>query len=293
MNAYFVTHVRRKAARKNGRAQDHRSARTTAGKNSHSALVCERSSHACIRTTMPDLRRVHRFRDHAVAGVNWRPTRFVDEVPNLRVCGLCRMIPRRILVLPCGHLLCQSCHTASSQGCRGQCPLDQEPFEEDECDSYDFPTRKANALKTLTGPHQRSDRPSPHTALPREGWAPTPDKPAMTELIVQGEDLPLEEFNKEYGWKTASSKRSSAVAGRVNRHVSTSSQAGHCISETPSIKTGGNKLKNGIVRASRMPPMPKEHIRIVIIPRGALNITKTGPTIIGRAVVEVASLNPS
>ncbi|XP_037528949.1 uncharacterized protein LOC119406287 [Rhipicephalus sanguineus] len=96
---------------------------------------------------MPDLRRVHRFRDHAVAGVNWRPTRFVDEVPNLRVCGLCRMIPRRILVLPCGHLLCQSCHTASSQGCRGQCPLDQEPFEEDECDSYDFPTRKANALK--------------------------------------------------------------------------------------------------------------------------------------------------
>ncbi|KAH7976780.1 hypothetical protein HPB52_019366 [Rhipicephalus sanguineus] len=29
---------------------------------------------------MPDLRRVHRFRDHPIAGVNWRPIHFVDEV---------------------------------------------------------------------------------------------------------------------------------------------------------------------------------------------------------------------
>ncbi|XP_049275989.1 TNF receptor-associated factor 3-like [Rhipicephalus sanguineus] len=96
---------------------------------------------------MPDLQGVHRFRDHAVAGVNWRPTRFVDEVPSSRVCGLCRMIPKRIMVLPCGHLLCHSCLAANSEGCGGRCPLDQEPFEEAECVSYDLPTRKANALK--------------------------------------------------------------------------------------------------------------------------------------------------
>ncbi|XP_049275893.1 TNF receptor-associated factor 3-like [Rhipicephalus sanguineus] len=95
---------------------------------------------------MPGLRRVHCFCEHPVAGVNWRPTRFVEEVPSSRVCGLCRMIPKRIKVLPCGHLLCQSCH-ATTQGSRGRCPLDQEPFEEPECDSYDLPTRKANALK--------------------------------------------------------------------------------------------------------------------------------------------------
>ncbi|KAH7972909.1 hypothetical protein HPB52_018640 [Rhipicephalus sanguineus] len=65
---------------------------------------------------MQDRGRVHRFHDHAVAGVNWRPTRFVDKVPTSRVCGICRMIPNRILVLPCGHLLCQSAiHTAISQ----------------------------------------------------------------------------------------------------------------------------------------------------------------------------------
>ncbi|XP_049275566.1 uncharacterized protein LOC119407289 isoform X6 [Rhipicephalus sanguineus] len=94
---------------------------------------------------MPDLQRVHRFRDYAVAGVNWRPTRFVDEVPSSRVCGLCCMIPKRILVLPCGHVLCQSCHAASSQG--GRCPLDQHPFDEAECCAVDFPVGKAKPLK--------------------------------------------------------------------------------------------------------------------------------------------------
>ncbi|XP_075526438.1 uncharacterized protein LOC142558162 [Dermacentor variabilis] len=92
-------------------------------------------------------RRVHRFRDHAVAGVNWRPTRFVDEVPDSRVCGLCRMIPKWAVLLPCWHILCQSCQEACSQGNTGQCPFDQEPFQEAECFGTDFPARKANSLK--------------------------------------------------------------------------------------------------------------------------------------------------
>ncbi|KAH7960840.1 hypothetical protein HPB49_023853 [Dermacentor silvarum] len=37
-----------------------------------------------------------------------------------------------------------------------------------------------------------------------------------------------------------------------------------------------------------MPPMPKEHIKILIRLKGGLNVTKTGPTVIGRAIVEVA-----
>uniref|UniRef100_A0A6M2D5J5 Putative tnf receptor-associated factor 6 ovary overexpressed n=1 Tax=Rhipicephalus microplus TaxID=6941 RepID=A0A6M2D5J5_RHIMP len=96
---------------------------------------------------MSDLRRVHRFRDHAVAGVNWRPTRFVDEVPSLRVCCLCRMIPKTVLALPCGHLLCQSCLAASSHGSGGRCPLDRKPFKEAECSTCDLTTRSVNALK--------------------------------------------------------------------------------------------------------------------------------------------------
>ncbi|XP_065292048.1 uncharacterized protein [Dermacentor albipictus] len=91
--------------------------------------------------------RVHRFRDHVVSGVNWRPTRFVDEVPNSRVCGLCHTIPKQTVLLPCSHALCQSCHAASLEGGVGQCPLDQVQFEEAECVGYEFPTRIANRLK--------------------------------------------------------------------------------------------------------------------------------------------------
>ncbi|KAH7975957.1 hypothetical protein HPB52_006855 [Rhipicephalus sanguineus] len=96
---------------------------------------------------MADLRRVHRFRDHPIAGVNWRPTRFVEELPTSRVCGLCRMIPTRTVLLPCSHILCQSCSAASTQGGSRRCPLDQEPFEEAECSTYDLPVGTANALK--------------------------------------------------------------------------------------------------------------------------------------------------
>ncbi|KAH7932480.1 hypothetical protein HPB52_025175 [Rhipicephalus sanguineus] len=96
---------------------------------------------------MPDRGRVHRFRDHAVAGVNWRATRFVDEVPSSRVCALCRMIPKRTVLLPCSHALCESCHAASSRDADGRCPLDQEPFEASQCSAYDLFPRNASAFK--------------------------------------------------------------------------------------------------------------------------------------------------
>ncbi|KAL1433740.1 hypothetical protein MTO96_012272 [Rhipicephalus appendiculatus] len=52
----------------------------------------------------------------------------------------------RILVLPCGHALCRSCHAACSHGSSGRCPMDEEQFEEAECSGY-LPTTNANNLK--------------------------------------------------------------------------------------------------------------------------------------------------
>ncbi|KAH7949686.1 hypothetical protein HPB49_013902 [Dermacentor silvarum] len=95
----------------------------------------------------PGRRWVHCFRDHVVAGANWRPTRFVEEVWNSRVCGLCGIVPKQTVKMPCSHFLCQSCHETSSQGARGRCPLDQKPFEEAECTAINFPAKKANRLK--------------------------------------------------------------------------------------------------------------------------------------------------
>ncbi|KAH7975750.1 hypothetical protein HPB52_004670 [Rhipicephalus sanguineus] len=96
---------------------------------------------------MQDRGRVHRFRDHPIAGVNWRPTRFVDKVPRSRLCGLCLMIPGEIVLLPCLHALCPSCYTGNYRSAGTTCPFDQEPFDEAECVRYDLPTRQADMMR--------------------------------------------------------------------------------------------------------------------------------------------------
>ncbi|XP_077517177.1 uncharacterized protein LOC144128005 isoform X2 [Amblyomma americanum] len=97
---------------------------------------------------MPDQgpRVLYRLRDH-IAGANWRPTRFAEAVPNIRICGLCRMIPKRTVALPCSHVLCESCHKACTQDGGGVCPLDGDAFADDECGWTPLSERKAKDLK--------------------------------------------------------------------------------------------------------------------------------------------------
>ncbi|KAH7933157.1 hypothetical protein HPB49_009501 [Dermacentor silvarum] len=112
------------------------------------------------------------------------------------------------------------------------------------------------------------------------------------QMTVEGENLPAEEFLPEFGWQSAVSKRMSAKEDSANR-------PGCGIWENrPNAGAlfrthNGNKLKRKIIRASRMPPMPKEHAKIIIRPRGGLNIAKTGPTVIGEAILEASCLTPT
>ncbi|XP_037528961.1 TNF receptor-associated factor 6-like [Rhipicephalus sanguineus] len=100
---------------------------------------------------MPDrggIRGLHRLCD-SVSGVNWRPTRFDDELTLSRYsCCVCRVIPSTTVVLPCSHALCELCVT----GCVVQdggsiCPLDAQPFCEDECQKLKLPAKTKNNLK--------------------------------------------------------------------------------------------------------------------------------------------------
>ncbi|XP_065305728.1 uncharacterized protein [Dermacentor albipictus] len=99
---------------------------------------------------MPDhgRRALHRVCD-SVSGVNWRPTRFVDELMLTRyACCVCHVIPSTTVVLPCCHALCEQCQRGSlvkDGGC--VCPLDGEPFCEDECQKQQLPERKKQNLK--------------------------------------------------------------------------------------------------------------------------------------------------
>ncbi|KAH7959725.1 hypothetical protein HPB49_013315 [Dermacentor silvarum] len=106
--------------------------------------------------------------------------------------------------------------------------------------------------------------------------------------------MTAEECSAEFGWKSAVSKRMSAKADSPNRCGRgiwdyRTNDAGTSLR----TRENGDKRKSRILRASRMPPMPKEHAKITIRPRGGLNIAKTGPTVMGKTVVEAAGLTPT
>ncbi|KAL3187744.1 hypothetical protein MRX96_024767 [Rhipicephalus microplus] len=85
----------------------------------------------------------------SVSGANWRPMRFEDELTSIRyACCVCHVIPSAMVLLPCSHILCEQCVT----GCVIQdggsvCPLDIQPFCEDECQRLKLPAKAKHNLK--------------------------------------------------------------------------------------------------------------------------------------------------
>uniref|UniRef100_A0A224Z3C6 TNF receptor-associated factor 6 n=1 Tax=Rhipicephalus zambeziensis TaxID=60191 RepID=A0A224Z3C6_9ACAR len=99
---------------------------------------------------MPDHARqaLHQLCD-SVSGANWRPTRFEDELTLIRyACCVCHVIPSTTVVLPCSHALCEQCVTGCAAETGGNvCPLDAEPFCEDECQKWTLPAKKKQNMK--------------------------------------------------------------------------------------------------------------------------------------------------
>ncbi|XP_065305730.2 uncharacterized protein [Dermacentor albipictus] len=63
-----------------------------------------------------------------------------------RVCD--SVIPSTTVLLPCSHALCEQCRAGSVDKDGGSvCPLDGEPFREDECQKFQLPERKKQKLK--------------------------------------------------------------------------------------------------------------------------------------------------
>ncbi|XP_049512741.1 uncharacterized protein LOC119431184 isoform X4 [Dermacentor silvarum] len=93
---------------------------------------------------------LHRVCD-TVSGVNWRPTRFADELMLARhACCVCHVIPSTTVLLPCFHALCEQCQAGIVVEEGGSaCPLDGELFCEDELQKLQLPDRKKPNLKRL------------------------------------------------------------------------------------------------------------------------------------------------
>ncbi|XP_077485270.1 uncharacterized protein LOC144095387 [Amblyomma americanum] len=69
--------------------------------------------------------------------VDWRPLQFVEHLPDIRICGLCGVVARMTMLLPCSHILCQTCYRLVLDT-NLSCPVDKRKVGEDEVQTLEL-----------------------------------------------------------------------------------------------------------------------------------------------------------
>lgn len=110
--------------------------------------------------------------------------------------------------------------------------------------------------------------------IQREEFMNVEDKEVQREELMNVEDKEMqrEEFGKESGWcevRRGAKKRCNNEAGLVgNKHHGRT-----FIEEAARHKWKNERNVRQIIRASRMPSLPKEDYRVIVRPRGGLNLS--------------------
>ncbi|KAL1476556.1 hypothetical protein MTO96_018395 [Rhipicephalus appendiculatus] len=107
---------------------------------------------------------------------------------------------------------------------------------------------------------------------------------------VAGEDITPEEMTEDRGWQSAGARRVGARSAGANPNGATPNGTKTNTSEAPQGRKGANNIKSRILRAGRMPQLPWDDTKIVIRPRGGLNIAKTGSTVVADAFLAVTGI---
>ncbi|XP_077494629.1 TNF receptor-associated factor 6-like [Amblyomma americanum] len=71
--------------------------------------------------------------------LDWRPLTFLKPIPANRICSACGLVRKRTALLPCMHVLCESCNAQCCQEGSNLCPVDGNSFEVEDVDLKDFP----------------------------------------------------------------------------------------------------------------------------------------------------------
>lgn len=72
--------------------------------------------------------------------LEWRTVRFTQPLPKIRICRLCGVVASAVRLLPCTHVLCESCEDQVIDRGR-QCPIDGSPFVGEEVQTLPFAQR--------------------------------------------------------------------------------------------------------------------------------------------------------
>ncbi|KAH7936366.1 hypothetical protein HPB52_021572 [Rhipicephalus sanguineus] len=117
------------------------------------------------------------------------------------------------------------------------------------------------------------------------------------QYVVEGEELHPEDFSEDSGWHLASQRRPSPKSSQAGQDAAVAGAnhrtGANATSEQSERTKNRASIKNRIIRRSRMPPLPREDIKIVLRIRGGLNISKVGPTMVADAVTTAACIETS
>lgn len=110
-----------------------------------------------------------------------------------------------------------------------------------------------------------------------------PANPGVSQMCieVEGEEISSEEFNDGAGWSHVG-QRIKAPAGEVTAPRQS----------RPATKNFARNVKASVTRAARMPDvLPREETKVVVRPRGGLNIARTQTAIVASAIMAAANVS--
>ncbi|KAK8775324.1 hypothetical protein V5799_031331 [Amblyomma americanum] len=103
---------------------------------------------------------------------------------------------------------------------------------------------------------------------------------------VQRKEISPEEYHNDAGWKLARERMS-----RLRQRTPDSGEPdGPGGSQTSSKSKFNMNVRASAINAARMPAMPLEESKIVVRPRGGLDIVKTGTTIVAATILAAAKI---
>ncbi|KAL1421947.1 hypothetical protein MTO96_003939 [Rhipicephalus appendiculatus] len=110
------------------------------------------------------------------------------------------------------------------------------------------------------------------------------------ELQVDGTDISPTEISEEAGWCTiAPRERRSSQGKHANPNTAAASQAG--VGGTNKAQRGPRAHKQQVLKAGKMPALPRDHHKVVIRPRGGLNAATAGVVRLASALYRAASVS--
>ncbi|XP_070390039.1 uncharacterized protein [Dermacentor albipictus] len=111
------------------------------------------------------------------------------------------------------------------------------------------------------------------------------------EVQVCGKDISPEELTAEMGWCTARSRRCTARRPDEQRSRKLSQDQQPRTQDSRSRYRPRQQVRTQVLKAGRMLPLPANEIKIIVRPKGALNITKVGSPTVTAAILQAAQLS--